>query len=201
MFEPFIVFGGLLFWLISAALFLVAVAFVSFNRTGRAFLTVAGYVALIVLFSNADPLGWLKANWLNVIYGAGAYLAIGTLYMLVRWRVFLIPQVSAIYGEIREDFVKRNNIQGEIVDQTHRDQLARDVSYDDRLSKLGVKVPLRVRDNKAKLSGWLTAWPFSAAAFVLGDLLIQLVDGIVRMFSGMMQRMVDKEFSKYSELN
>ena len=200
MVEPYILFGGLMFWAVSILAFLFTVGFFAFNRQGKGLLTIIGYLAIVVLFTNADPLGWVQRNWMNVLYGLGIYLAVGSVYMIVRWRVFFIPQVGDIYDSIRTSFMESKNIT-EVTTTVHKDELRRQVESDYRLNKIKATVPLRVRDNKSRLTSWLTFWPFSLAEFIFGDLLVQLVNRTVALFSGIMQKMADRRFSGYSELN
>jgi hypothetical protein len=199
MLNPILAAGGILFWVITAVLFLTTVGFMSFHRTGRALTTVIVYVAAVALFTDANLLGWLREHYILAAEYVAGYLALGTLYMLFRWNV-LSGQVARIYADIRANFMAEKNIQA-ISTQAEKDGLATQVSYSTELRSLGVRVPLLVRENKARLTGWLTFWIFSAVEYVLGDLLVNLVDYIVHTFSGFMQNMTNRKFEKFSELN
>lgn len=199
MIEPYIIAGSALFWLYSVLSFLAAVCFMAFNRTGKAITTLLVYAGVIILFTDANAIAWLRANWLTALTYIGGYLAIGTVYMLFRWRM-LSGQVAGIYADIRAEFLETNKIK-EITTPAEKDDLKRTVSRNYKLNQLGVEIPMLVRQNKARLTNWLTLWVFSAVEYILGDLLVNVVNGIVRTFSGFMQNITNRQFAKFSELN
>lgn len=199
MVHPFLEAGGLLFWLGTLVLFLTTVGFMSFHRTGRALLTVLVYVAAVALFTDANLLGWLRIHYILAAEYVAGYLVLGTVYMIFRWTM-LSSQVARLYSDIRADYMAGKNIQV-ITTQAEKDELSTQVSYSSELRDLKVSVPLLVRANKARLTGWLTFWVFSLVEYILGDLLVNLVDTIVHMFSGFMQNITNRKFQKFSELN
>ncbi len=200
MVAAFITFGGILFWLLTAIAIIISIVFMSNQRTGKAIFALFVYLALIVLFTNADLFGWIKTNWEMCLYGAAAYLAVGVVYMLVRWQIFS-SKVAGFYERIRDAFLLVEKDPNVLQTPDGKERLARRVENDINMRSLNAQVPLLVRRNKARLSTWVAFWPISAAEYLLGDLLVDMVNGIVRTFSGMMQRMSDRKFSKFNELN
>jgi hypothetical protein len=119
--------------------------------------------------------------------------------MIFRWRM-LSAQVARIYSDIRAEYMQTNNLT-EIVTPADKQALRAQANSDSRLYGLKVRIPLLVRENKARVTGWLTFWIFSLVEYVLGDLLVNLVDGIVHMFSGLLQNITNRQFAGFSELN
>lgn len=202
MIEPFIMFGGLVFWSLTAVLFFTTVGFMSYGKTGKAFFSVVAWAAVVVFFTTADPISWVLANWQIVIYGTIAYLLFGTVFMIVRWQL-LCMKVAGIYEVLRTTYLKQNDITD--IDQATVEQkrdLKRRALDDYKIRELGItSLPMTVRDNLNRVTGWLVFWPFALTSFALGDLLVQVIDGVVRVFSGMMQRISDRQFNKFTELN
>lgn len=200
MLTPLITFGGILFWLLTLVAFVASVGSMSSQKIGRTVLVLMGYLALVVLFTNADPMSWVKTNWLLCLYGAGAYLAAGVVYMIIRWQIFS-SKVATLYSQIRDSFLAKSDNANILQTPKGKEELLEAVRRDYKMTDLGGSVPLLVRRNKARLSTWIIFWPISATEYLLGDLLTDVINGIVQAFSGMMQRMTDRKFSKFNELS
>lgn len=55
-----------------------------------------------------------------------------------------------------------------------------------------VKVSISAGDNKARIIGWMSLWPFSMLGTLVDDLLLRLWQRIYEVFSGVYQRISDK---------
>jgi hypothetical protein len=199
MIQPFVIVGSLAFWGLAALFFLISVIALSSGRTGRAYASVLGFAIFLVALTDANLVNWLKTNWLVTLEYTGAYLAIGAIYMVFRWRM-LSANVARIYQTIRDEFLKARDIQ-EITTDREKADLREQTYLNAELRKLDAGVPLLVRENKARNTNWMVLWPFSMVEYVVGDLLVNIVDGILQGLSGFMQNITNRHFAKFSELN
>jgi hypothetical protein len=158
-------------WLLTAAMVLLLFIAAAKDSFAAAFwFTVIG-LALLQFVTIADPLSWVKAHPYAIGIGAAAYLPIGVGWSLFRW--WKILQKAAV--EIRKE-------KGNWSPSNYWSSWDSYVKY---------HLP-SASANKERIVCWITYWPFSAAAYLLIDLLYDIGDWIYTKLSGFYQSMVDR---------
>lgn len=196
MLHEFLVFGGLLFWVIVGVITLVIAAQVHEDRVGGATATLVVFLALVGLFTNTlSVISTIPPIF--YVYGFGAYMGAAGLWATVKWRAFYLPKLFDRYEELRSDFLERKSLKEFPADPAVRDEF--NSWHDVRILNIGER--RMVRYNKGKITTWMLYWPFSLIETFFGDFLHRVFATLYKMVAGLFQRMSDGMASKYSELN
>lgn len=151
------------------------------------------FVVLTFAFTDLRPWNYISLE-MAIIYVA-AYLAIGVLYMMLRYWIFLNDEFKAFqptYNDLKDKFSKG------------KESLSWQHEWDDATT---FKEALRASHHmppypwdkgvKGKIYLWMAYWPFSAA-WVMGHRPLEwLYDWIYLNIKMKLKNMADRTFSKY----
>lgn len=205
MLELFIIFGSpVLFWIAISAFIVLELVFVSKEFCGRATLILAILLGLL-FFSPINPLGYLWKHPLETPLWIGVYLSIGAIWSIIRWYLFVkkrrwayderkraflresIPNPTA--EEIANGFTPEGMVIPDALKGRWRTIILDNRQYEDRK----ISKPL-AKENKGKITTWITYWPFSIFWYVLGDLLIDIGNAIYRKLAKLYQSISDHSY-------
>ena len=190
-------FGGVLFWLVTAMAFLIISNFIYNERVISAGVTLAIVVSGIAAFCKIPSFEIIKQHPIYILYGFLAYLVIAVLWAVFMWRHIYLPTIFEKYDEVRAKFLaykgitvlpeKNANIIQEL--RTYEKSLGSDIS---RTRMAG--------NNKARITIWMIYWPFSMVSTFFGEFLQRVFSNIYKYIANSLQKMSDKMASNYSEL-
>jgi hypothetical protein len=160
-----------IFWPLALGLFVLFAA-LSENDKGP----FAGVVAAVILtgfqlFSNYQPLTYIVHNPLESLWGVGAYLLVGFVYMYVKWS-FVSHKAAAWY--------KANPTEGN--------------NYGYSYNGGRKQVPFDVSQWRSELLTWFTFWPASGAWTLLNDPIRIVFDKVYVWSSKRLQSISDSFF-------
>lgn len=95
---------SLIFWATLFILFLVEIAVAETDSGLLGLWWVLAWLIGVVVFSDFNPLPWVKAHWVLTILASLGYVGAGVAYALVRW--VLLVRDPAAYKEVEYKFVK-----------------------------------------------------------------------------------------------
>lgn len=196
MLAEFLMFGGVLFWIIVGIVGLVITTQVHNERVGWAAFTLIAVIAGLVLLTNVPKL-LANTSPMDYVYAFLGYLVAAAVWALIKWRGFYLPGLFRRYEDLREDFLAKKQLDEMPADP----KVIEEFNGDYRVGRLNIGYNRMVRHNKSRITTWMIFWPFSLLETFVGDFLANLFDRIYRSIAGLLQRMSDGMASKYSELN
>lgn len=183
MMQTVVTFGGLVFWIIVFAVFLLEVAAVEHGRRATAGVMLAAAFVLLILLTDFNFRFDSAKSWLFLIIFLAVYTVLGVAYAIFKWR----QRLNVRYAEYKSREEKMRV-----------DHLA-DSSYKNRTFKeyaqyQGFPPQAADRENRNQIAAWIAYWPFSLSWTVLRypwRFFTYLADRLVTMF----RRMAEKTFS------
>jgi hypothetical protein len=211
MLLGFLAFGGLWFWLVTAAFVIAMLAFIEYEKPIVATCNVVLFALVMMAFSDISPsMEWVKSNLITIAEWIGLYFVIGIVWAVVKWAFFLMNQRD-IYEARRVAFLKEKEADrrrdwsykakpGEeepaafaipiVIDDTTRPAF---------IKSLGGKFPPMPQDNKSRILLWMGYWPFSATWTLINDPLKRAWRFAYHRILGLLEGMSRAMFSKYDE--
>lgn len=193
-----ITFGGVIFWVLTAIAAIALVSEISANKVGAAFFTLLAYTAVMMLFSNTPVWTWIKDHPSYLLYGFGLYIVCGAIWSVIKWYFYLL-NIRDRYEDLRSAWLKRQGFTDVPTDANDRAKFKADVV--DRVPGTYGVFPPQASHHKGAITTWMMFWPFSLAGTVFGDFLNRIFKTVYSWLAGMMQRISNGVFGKYSELN
>lgn len=193
---------GMLFWIVSAVVLLALAGLVSNDRIGLAGTIVAAYLLVLVGFTDANVVERVTNNPMMLVYGIAGYVAAGSIWSVIKWFLFLL-NVRDFYEKARSIYMEKRNLK-EIVAE---DEKKRFIDYLKQQASCYSKVrqvrsfPPRASDHRGMIIVVMMFWPFSMLGTLCGDFIARVFIAMYNSIGGLMQRMSDAMFGKYSELN
>lgn len=183
--------GSLWFWLAIATTLVVLLALIEFEKPFWATATVLAFVALMVGWSDFNPLAWVTHNAVLFLECLAAYLVLGVVWAIVKWWFFLMNSRDR-YEEIRAAFLKEKG--WEAFDTDEKKRKFQDKVFWDRKT-----FPPKPGENKSKIVLWMTYWPCSALWTLINDPLKRFYRFAYARILGLLQGMSDRTFAKYQD--
>lgn len=162
------------FWFVAIPLLLAFLCWQIEDKgnSGFASLVFIASLAGLELFSDVKPMTFIWHHPFQAIWLAAAYIALGTLYVWVKW-------FSYVHTAARRMREKSSD------------------GYKPSPSSLGYKsFPLQVKDYKEMIFGWMFYWPISGAWTILNDPIRRIFNHIYDRIGGSLQRISNKAFAE-----
>lgn len=190
------VFGTFWFWvLLLAELFLLFV-FVEYENGLGATISLLIFAALLQWCGNVDILGYASSNPLKLMLVILSYFVLGTIWGVVKWWVWCRERRER-YDELKAEFCKNEGIDSLQIPLDYRGKFKRWIEgnrkYGDTTPYL-YEIP-HVRDNKARITRWMSFWFVSMIWTFLDDVIKKIFQNIYRAISGYLQRIADAVFA------
>lgn len=203
-------FGTFWFWslLIIASIALV-VCLEKDNDIRGATIAFIGALAAILFLGNLSWLSWILENPLQIGLLVMGYLVIGVGWGIAKWWIYL-HDVSTRNRTERIDWLKKRleNLKPTTY-SIDRCEAALEQGYDFQLwppevkkdwehyvkmeYNCNIKQPM-VSDNKSRITGWMTYWPWSALWTLINDPVRRFYRWAYTQLHGLLQGMSDKAF-------
>jgi hypothetical protein len=174
---------SLAFWLIAVVAFLTLTAYADSERFGRAILLLVPFGIFLLYLAGATPQeAWqtVVADPMAILRIFGYYIALGITYGVLRW-VWTIFKVRRKLIAFRS----RNGIEGPL-SQDQREGFMASIGrrYD--------SLPLRVSQNKARITFWMMFWPISLPLSLRP--VTRLFEMVYEQIGGALQSMSNRAF-------
>ena len=187
--AAFFAFGTFGFWLLAVLAFIIITAFEENEWEISAIISLAVFAAIV---------GVLKSSVLAIIHhpvyailGVLAYLAIGTLWGVIKW-TFFVRRMLERFNEAKADFLAVRNRQRE----NNVSQVVGDDDFKHTLYVNNIEFNPQVKNHKEDIMRWMTFWPFSFVWTMLSDPLTKAFRHIYYSIQGALQKISDKMFAK-----
>lgn len=187
MFEPFLMFGGLMFWGFIAFVAVVILAFdVNEKGTHSTFVILAALLVFWV-WGDVSLVDSVSTNPYNTLMYIGGYVGLGIGWMIMKWWFYLQGRKEEAV-DFKIKFCNRKSIDAENMTDAQRETFIDELTdyksgYNDK------NFPPSAMYNADKIIRWAAYWPFSAFWTILGDGLYRLWNFIYTQFSGLLQKM------------
>jgi hypothetical protein len=197
MWHEFIAFGGVIFWSIAAVVALVLAVQVENKHSWWAGITLAGFFAFLIAFTNTPIVETIKTHPEYVFYGILVYLVGAAVWATIKWRYFFLPALFERYNEVRQTFLNRRGLKEMPADPQIRQEFKEDYTY----RSVDIDHNRQVSHNKARITGWMIFWPFSLIGTFVADFLYRVFTNMYHALAAWFQRMSDTQARNYSELD
>jgi hypothetical protein len=127
-------------------LFAMSVIIIAANEANNnVWATVSAVLGAIVVIAitKSNPLPWLQSHVLVLLLGLVTYFALGVVWGFFKWYLHNIS-------------VRDRVLDGSLKLKTQG-------------TWNGVTIPLKPKEHKSRIIGWMTYWPWSATWFILND--------------------------------
>lgn len=189
--------GGIIFWLIVAAVLGLLVLSVERDDPFVATITMIGTIAFFTAFTAFNPFTWVLANSGLILLLAVVYLVIGVAWTVAKWYFYNLNVASKL-RRFKAEWTKANPLRPA---SSHRDaETIADYEYRflcEARHELGLdihEIPLKVSKNKSRIMTWLVYWPFSALWTLLNDPIRHLYNFVYDRIGGTLQAISDRAF-------
>lgn len=186
MFFDFFLFGTLWFWLLAFGAFVlityvVESTFDNYDTDSgggaKATATIIAF-ALIYYFAGSDKdvmglLIWIKVHALHFILYVLGYYALGVIWSIYKWKIYLRKRASDIKAKLEEAKAKNQ--------------------------KLTSFYRLTAAENKSRITSWMSYWPFSAFWTLINKFVLQVWDHLYVSFEGVFKKIHKKEIGDLDE--
>jgi hypothetical protein len=166
--------GTIAFWFMLFAVSVFIIICDVYEREGRAFSTLALFVGAI-LFFNPELVIAVREHPLYLLYGFVAYIVLGVATAIAKWYFFLLNVKDEISDRLADE---------------DRDIYSKITQVYVRGRK--VALPIKVSNFKARITGWMTYWPWVAVWTLLDDPIRRLFQRIYRFNARLLQNMADR---------
>jgi hypothetical protein len=179
-------------WIVGAITAMIFVALFTENDSpGKAALLALVTAILFEVFSPFKPISFIFNDPLRVLGYLIAYLAIGTVYGVVKWWRYVTTARDRFDRVIAKVLKKRGKALDELDEYDRRTILG-----DARTAAVGRgnSLPPQIVEHKAQFTGWMAFWPVSGAWTMLNDPVRKLFTAIYESLGGTLQRISDRAF-------
>jgi hypothetical protein len=202
------VFGSLWFWGLLAVASIILISCLEKGEEGGATFVFLATLAAVVFLGNTGWLTYIIANPLSIGLFAGAYLLIGVGWGIIKWWIYL-HDVSARNRAERYDWVAKRKAGLNETDDNYEEYKAACTlapkqwshtvkeAWKDYVDRHYYGKPIKkpmVSENKARITAWMTYWPWSALWTLLNDPIRRFYRWTVNQLRGLLQGMSDKAF-------
>lgn len=189
--EPFIIFGGTMFWIIFAIFVVAMIASVEYDNGWAASIITAMMIVALMWAVEINVFTWAWSNpSMAITYFVGYFIA-GTIWGITKWW-FYCRKLLDVVKDIKVEFLNRHNITDNIIPDNKRDDFnAKVVNYTTYYDRY---YPPQSMDHKTDWLMWATWWPFSFFWTMLNQPIKNMWLFIYSQLGGMMQKISDSVF-------
>lgn len=208
----FIVFGGIIFWILTAIFLLAMFLSVHHEKMVGALVCFIFYILIIDIFGPFSLFA-VFADPVPLIAFVSAYFACGTIWTVIKWH-FYTSKVKRDYLNYANKFFESNNIPE---NERSNGQLWKELTagflksrsddygyprygWEDRSKDyLMALVPPKVSAHKSSIMVWLSYWPFSFLHDLLGDGVQAVWNSIYHGIGNYLQSISNRKFKNIDQ--
>jgi hypothetical protein len=196
-----IMFGSFWFWAIIAIWVLVEIIAVAHDEGGWAFGTFLVVFLAWFLFGEGNLLVQIAQNWKLVLIAMGAYMVVGTIWSLIKWRLFASKKARK-YNELKTKWFDKNAPGKNLADLSEQEEkvfwesIANSWGGYHKADGIKKEIVPSYLDHKEDILVWMIWWPFSLFWTVFDDLLKQLGEIIMHKLRHVFTNVAKGAFGK-----
>ncbi len=197
--EPFILFGGMAFWVISILIGIAFIWCIEFDRSGSAVLMILATYFFLWGGVGINPAIFAWNNPMTTFIYIGGYFLGGTVWSIVKWYFYLLRRRDEakkvrIYFDANESALNQawKSSDGEFTFANWMNASGRHDSS--RYEYRDKHYPPMAMQHKGDILFWASYWPFSAFWTLLNDPIRRLWNAIYSVLGGFLQRISNKVF-------
>lgn len=148
---------------------------------------------------------WFLSNWLTLLMYVGGYIAIGILYgPIIKWKFYLHNKLDSMdepyFGYMNGDYYRGQKTIAQVVAESfpgYARRVKQNTGHETTLKefmKEQFDIPPSPGKNKARITGWMLYWPWSAFWTLLNDPIKRLYRFIFQALTKMMTAMSEAVF-------
>jgi len=192
---------GMWFWALVVAWVAASFAEIHYERPGWATIWMVLFLAALHLGGSVDVIHFVWTHPWLVLGAMGAYVAVGLVWSVIKFKFWLRRQRIRINDEIipqlRQTFLKQHHVTGGTVMPDLQDDWRR-YQEQDYILQPAIR-SMGVRENKARLTLWAIWWPISMIWTAISDWVTEIFSYFIfDVLGGYLKRMVDSEKAKIS---
>ena len=205
-----LILGSAWFWAVTVGLFFLILVL---EETDRHFFAGLSVLAFVFVMEQSGAISIFTSPLVVLKWGA-VYMAVGAAWSFVKWFSYLhqrsdkLKRLKLQWIKERNATVTRNELEdpllpvevgtkipkGEMKD--FREFLTAE-GYLGRQNYGSTSVIPKVSDNKARVTGWIVWWPWSALWTILNDPIRRLANAIYNQLQDAYQALADRVFAKF----
>jgi hypothetical protein len=196
MLELFVI-GSFWFWALIAAEIILLFVFVEYENGIGATISLAVFAALLQWCGNVDLIGYVIKHPINVLMAGLAYLLLGTIWGVIKWRIFCADRLDD-YEDLKSDYLKGKGLPAgtKVVPVELRkewsDRVERTRDYHTKQTIADVP---SVRVHKARIMRWMSLWVISVIWSLFNDFLKRVFQSVYKRIAGFLQRIAQNVWS------
>lgn len=196
MLELFAV-GTFWFWALIAAEIILLFVFVEYENGIGATISLAIFAALLQWCGKVDLFGYVIQHPVVVLMALVAYLLLGTVWGVIKWRIFCADRLDD-YEELKYEFLKGKGLPAstKTVPVELRKEWSEKVerTKDYRTNQTIADVP-SARVHKAMIMRWMSLWVISILWSFLNDFLKRVFQSVYKKIAAFLQRIAANVWS------
>lgn len=181
--------GSHWFWLLLAVEAAVLIGLIEWGKGLAATLSLVGTLLALQFMGNANLLGLANHHPLLLVFGVVGYFAVGTVWAIARWWLFVHEQ-RLRYDEARAEFCHDRRL----LDGTIPESLQQEWQEHRAGRKRKIEIRPRARKHRGRIIMWMAYWPWSFCWTVLNDPVRKAFKFIFRHIHDYLQEISDNAF-------
>jgi hypothetical protein len=180
--------GSPWFWLLLAGEAATLIALIEWGKGWLATLSLVSTLALLQFLGDANVLAFVNHHPLLLGFGVVGYFAVGTVWSVMRWWLFVHDQRNR-YDEARLEFCQEHNLDGTIPEHLHQE-------WQEQLINRKRRIEIRPKaiKHKSRILMWMAYWPGSMFWTILNDPVRKACRFIYRHIHDYLQEISDNAF-------
>ena len=154
-----IVVFGLWFWVIIAAVIILEIILVEYEKPIVGMLVLGGALAAFHFWSDVEWMQWIADHPLHFLGGLVGYVVVGVLWGVFKWFLYIKEFVYA-YQQQRQQWLTRKGVKNAKLDTVVPENLRKEWNEDHRYRRSDTDPP-HARQNKERIITWMGFWPWS----------------------------------------
>jgi hypothetical protein len=187
-------FGTLGFWLFFTVAVIAVVIAVEFRKSFLSGFFILLSLAFLDIVGHIPVSSYILHHPLSALYMALGYVAVGTVWAVVKWYLYLRKSYHWVI-ETRDAWAKKQGFSGyaefnakEAPGSDDRQSLERQIKHSQHYNP-------KVSDHKSSILFWMSYWPFSVAGALLTDFFRSIFNRVYMEIAAFLQRMSDRMFA------
>lgn len=211
----FIVFGGVIFWILTAGLLITLFTSIHHERGTWATAGLVVYFIVLALFGAFDLTGFIGRNPIMLLVILGSYFLCGIAWTFIKWH-FYVSDAKRKFDDYKADWLEGRGItSGSVPDEMKSEWTSAARTYAESQRARGSSrrptnsygrsdlrtgtqiieaIKPKVRWNKSRIIFWLSYWPFSFLYTIFADGIAAIWNSIYHGIGKRLQAISDRKF-------
>jgi len=202
-----LVFGGVLFWILIAAIGIVILASVEYEKPVLSTISVVGFFVLLAYLGDFSLWAFVVHHPTWSLIGLAAYVFFGVCWSYCKWHFFVVSMAQRYNENFRErvELIKQYENEkrekresgSEWITMRKLDSLSNKIHCCE--SEMSLNRKPEAKKFKRRIMIWMVHWPWSCIWTIINDPIKKLFKYIFRKLQAFYQRIADKAYCSTEE--